>query len=224
MVDIVAFGAHPDDIEIGCGGTLIDLTKGEMGTRGSAEIRAEEAKRAVALVGAQARLNLELPDGDLGTASEAKRRIVTAVRRFRPRIAFVPYWEDRHPDHAHASQLVYDALFLSGLPRYETDQPAHRPTQLVHYMGWREFAPTFIVDISSQFERKMKSIFAYKTQFIADASADPGTRLTTEATHRKMEARMAYYGSLIGARYGEGFLIRGHLAVEDPLGLSFQSF
>ncbi|MBN1859364.1 bacillithiol biosynthesis deacetylase BshB1 [Candidatus Bipolaricaulota bacterium] len=236
MVDILAFGAHPDDIEISCGGTLIklreagyslaliDLTKGEMGTRGSATIRAQEAERASELIGAQTRVNLGLPDGDLSTTSEAKRRIVTAVRSFRPRIAFLPYWEDRHPDHAHASRLVYDALFLSGLSRYETDQPAHRPTQVVHYMGWREFAPTFIVDISTQFERKMDSIFAYKTQFLSDASADPETRLTAEATHRRIEARMAYYGSLIGARYGEGFLIRGHLAVDDPLQLSFLSF
>lgn len=236
MVDILAFGAHPDDIEIGCGGTLIklheagyslalvDLTRGEMGTRGNAETRRLEAEAASSLVGAEARLNLGLPDGVLDSSPEAKRQIVRAVRRFRPRIALLPFWEDRHPDHAHASSLVYDALFLSGLPRYETGQTAHRPIQLLHYMGWQEFAPTFIVDISSQFERKMESIFAYKTQFLADASDDPETHLTAAATHRKMKARMAYFGSLIGVRYGEGFLIRGHLAVEDPLILSFRSF
>lgn len=236
LVDILAFGAHPDDIEIGCGGTLIklreagysvalvDLTRGEMGTRGSAEIRGREAETASVILGAVARLNLELPDGNLDTLLEAKRRIVTAVREFRPRIVFLPYWEDRHPDHAHAARLVYDALFASGLPRFDTGQPAHRPVQLLHYMGWREFVPTFIVDISRQFERKMEAIFAYKTQFLADASDDPETHLTTAAAHHRMKARMAHYGSLIGVLHGEGFLIRGHLAVEDPLALSFRSF
>jgi len=236
LADILAFGAHPDDIEIGCGGTLIklreagyslalvDLTQGEMGTRGSAETRAAEAQTATALLGAEERLNLRLPDGNLDASPEAKQRIVEAVRRFRPRTVFLPYWEDRHPDHAHASQLVYDALFLSGLLRYPTGGPAHRPLQLLYYMGWVEFSPTFVVDISSQFERKMESIFAYKTQFLTEASNDPDTDLTSIATHRRMTARMAHYGSLIGVHYGEGFLIRGHLAVEDPLTLSFRSF
>ena len=236
MADIVAFGAHPDDIEIGCGGTLlklreagyslalVDLTQGEMGTRGSAEIRSAESQTATTLLGAEQRLNLYLPDGNLDASPEAKQRIVEAVRRFRPRTVFLPYWEDRHPDHARASRLIYDALFVSGLPRYPAAEPAHRPLQLIYYMGWLEFSPTFIVDISPQFERKMRAIFAYKTQFVTEASNDPETHLTSAATHRKMEARMAHYGSLIGVPYGEGFLIRGHLAVEDPLALSFRSF
>jgi len=235
-VDALAFGAHPDDIEIGCGGTLIkladagrrvaliDLVRGEMGTRGTVVTRSREAERSSQILGIVARENLELEDGYIRVSREGRQRVAQAIRRWRPDTVFLPYWEDRHPDHAYASHLIYEGAFLAGLPRFDTGQEAHRPTRLIYYMGWYEFDPTFIVDISDQFERKMAAIYAYDTQFHPDSSPDPQTPLTDPSTDRMIRSRMAYYGSRIKVHYGEAFLIRGHLAVADPLKLRFESF
>jgi len=235
-IDVMAFGAHPDDIELGCGGTLIklteagrrivlvDLVRGELGTRGTPKIRRQESEKAAEILGATKRENLELEEGNIHSTPDAKRRVVEAIRRWRPTMLFVPYWQDRHPDHVHTSKLVYEATFLAGLPRFDTGQDNHRPTKLLYYMGWQAFTPSFIVDISEQFERKMAAIQAYATQFVQDASSDPPTRLTAPMTEWLIHSRMGYHGSLIGKRYGEGFLIRGHLEVKDPLELKFSSF
>ncbi len=235
-VDIVAFGTHPDDAEIGCGGTLIkladagkkvvivDLVRGEMGTRGSAEIRAQEAAASSAILGLHARDNLGLEDGHIEATSDAKRIVVQAIRRWRPTAVFLPYWQDRHPDHYNASKLIYESCFLSGLIRFDTGQDAFRPTQLFYYMGWYEFDPTFVVDITEQVERKMEAIYAFGTQFRADAERGPQTRLTSPTTDWLIRSRMAHYGSRIRCKFGEGFLIRGRLEVENPLDLAFESF
>lgn len=235
-VDVLAFGAHPDDVEIGCGGTLlrltdegrsavvVDLVRGELGTRGSPETRAQEATASSRILGLTARENLGLADGDVNSTSEAKRKVAEAIRRWQPAAVLLPYWLDRHPDHANASRLVYEGTFLAGLPRFDVGGTAHRPARLFYYMGWTEFEPTFIVDITGQFERKMEAIYAFSTQFRPEASPDPETRLTRPSTDWRIRSRMAYYGSLIDVRYGEGFLIRGRLAIEDPLSLPFRSF
>jgi bacillithiol biosynthesis deacetylase BshB1 len=234
--DVLAFGAHPDDVEIGCGGTLIkltdlghtvvvvDLVRGELGTRGTAEIRAREAEESAKLLGLHARENLELPDGHVRPSVEAKDKVVRAVRRWRPDAVFLPYWRDRHPDHAYAAQLTYEGSFLAGLPRYDTGQEAHRPSRVFYYMGWYEFEPTFIVDVSAQFERKMNAIYAFGTQFRPDASDDPQTRLTSSSTDWMIRSRMAYYGTRIGRQYGEGFLARGCVEAEHPLEMRFVTF
>jgi len=235
-VDVLAFGAHPDDAEIGCGGTLIklaeagkrvgvvDLVRGELGTRGDAETRAAEAEASSRILGLTLRENLQLEDGYLHVTDEAKHRVAEVTRRLRPQAVFLPYYEDRHPDHYNGSLLVYEGLFLAGLRRYETGQEPHRPTQVFYYMGWYEFEPTFVVDITAQAERKMESIYAYATQFNPNATRDPETRLTSPTTDWLLRSRMAYYGAKIRAKYGEAFLIRGRLAVEDPLSLRFESF
>ena len=234
--DVIAFGTHPDDAEIGCGGTLIkladaglkvvvvDLVRGELGTRGSADIRAQESSASSKILGLHERENLELQDGNIATTMESKRKVVEAIRRWRPEAIFLPYWEDRHPDHANASRLIYEATFLSGLIRFETGQEAHRPTQLFYYMGWYEFAPTFIVDITEQAERKLEAIYSFGTQFRADAERGPQTRPTSPTTDWLIRSRMAHFGSRIRCKFGEGFLIRGHLEVENPLDLMFESF
>ena len=147
-----------------------------------------------------------------------------AIRRWRPRAVFLPYWSDRHPDHANASHLAYEGIFLAGLSRYDTDQDNHRPSKLFYYMGWHEFEPTFIVDITDQAERKLEAIYAYETQFSPDATRDPQTVLTSPTTDWLLRSRMAHYGSLIRRKYGEGFLIRGRLEAHDPLELHFNSF
>jgi bacillithiol biosynthesis deacetylase BshB1 len=240
----MAFGPHPDDIELGCGGTLlkltdaghrcalVDLTRGEMGTRGTVETRAAEAAAAAKVLGAAARENLGLPDGGIRNDFEGRRKVVEVIRAYRPQLVLVPYYEDRHPDHYHGSELVYEAAFAAGLRRYETGQECHRPSKVVYYMRWHEFQPTFIVDISDQYDRKMEAIWCYATQFrppgrASDTPGDdryPKTRLTTPEYHWKLVHRMAYYGSLIQRQYGEGFLIRGQLEMKDPLSALFTSF
>jgi bacillithiol biosynthesis deacetylase BshB1 len=234
--DVLAFGAHPDDIELGCGGmlakltdfgrsiVLVDMVRGELGSRGTVETRRQEANAAAKILGATARENLELEDGNLRPTAVAKRKVVEVVRRWRPLLVFIPYWCVRHPDHSHASELAYEGMFLAGLPRYKTGQTSHRPYKILYYMGWQEFDPSFIVDITDQFDRKMEAIYAYTTQFGPDDSSDPPTRLTSPETNWLIRSRMAHYGSLIGRRYGEGFLIRGRLEVDDPLALKFRSF
>jgi bacillithiol biosynthesis deacetylase BshB1 len=235
-VDVMAFGAHPDDIELGCGGTLIklvdaghsivlvDMVRGELSTRGTVETRRQEAARAAAIVGATARENLGLEDANVHLSDEAKRKVADVIRTYRPHMVLVPYYEDRHPDHYYTSQLVYDATYVAGLQRYETGHPPYRPAKVVYYMGWYEFEPTFIVDISAQRDRKMEAIHAYATQFTTQDDSYEETVLTSPAYHWSLEHRMAHYGAMIGAHYGEGFLIRGRLRVDDPLSLQFESF
>lgn len=235
-VDIMAFGAHPDDIEIGCGGTLlklrekgysialVDMVRGEMATRGTIETRRAESAEAARIIGAVARENLELQDGNIHTSPEAKYRVARVVRQYRPKLVFLPYYHDRHPDHYHASELAYEGIFMAGLVSFETGQPHYRPPRVLYYMGWYEFDPTFIVDISAQFERKMEAIYAYGTQFKPDDNFYQQTRLTSREYNWGLRHRMGYYGSLIGVQYGEGFLVRGRLAVEDPMQLAFATF
>ncbi len=235
-VDVMAFGAHPDDIEIGCGGTLIklvdlghsvvlvDMVQGEMGTRGTVETRRAEAAAAAKIIGAVARENLKLEDGNIRADEEAKRRVVEVVRKHRPRLVFIPYYKDRHPDHYHASQVAYEGIFLAGLAQYETGQESYRPLRVLYYMDWYEFEPTFIVDISAQFDQKMDAIYAFSTQFKPGDSFYEQTRLTSRQYNWALVHRMAYYGSLIGRQYGEGFLIRGRMEVENPLEVKFSSF
>jgi len=234
--DILAFAAHPDDVEIGCGGTVakladagrrvvvVDLTRGELGTRGSVETRAQEAAKASEILGIADRENLGLPDGHIQSEPSAKRKVVEAIRRWKPAAILVPHSVDRHPDHIRASELVYEAAFLAGLSRFEANGESFRPRRLFYYLGWSDFEPTFIVDITDQLERKMAAIFAFETQFIPEASTDPQTELTSPSTEWRIRSRSAYFGSLIKRRYGEGFFVRGRLRVEDPLDLDFETF
>ena len=235
-IDVMAFGAHPDDVEISCGGTVIklcdagrkvvvvDVVRGELGTRGSAETRQHEAEISSKILGIHARENLRLEDGNIHISAEAKRKVAEVIRKWRPEAVFLPYWNDRHPDHYNASNLIYEGIFLAGLPRYDTGQESFRPKRLYYTMGWYEFDPTFIVDISEQAERKMDAIFAFETQFKRTASNDPQTNLTSPDTEWLIRSRMAHHGSLIRKKYGEGFLIRGRITLDDPLDLSFSSF
>lgn len=235
-IDVMAFGAHPDDIELGCAGALIkltdqghavalvDMTLAELSTRGTVETRQVEAAHAAQIIGAAARENLRLADGDIRADDASRRKVVQVLRRYRPHMILVPYYQDRHPDHVHASELIYESAFMAGLPRYDTDQEAFRPAQVVYYMHWYEFEPTFIVDISAQFERKMEAIAAYSTQFKADEGAWQQTRLTSPEYNWLLVHRMAHYGAMIGKQYGEGFLIRGKMEAETPLEVRFATF
>jgi len=235
-IDVMAFGAHPDDIELGCGGTLIkladrgfstvmvDLTHGEMSTRGTPETRQAEAATAARMMGAVARENLGLADGHIEAGAEAKLGVAQVVRKYRPQMVLVPYYEDRHPDHCHASELVYEGIFWAGLTRVDTGQESYRPSRVLYYMGWYEFVATFVVDITDQFDRKMQAIYAYSTQFRPDDPTYQQTRLTSAEYNWMLVHRMAHYGSLIQRRYGEGFLIRGTMEVDTPLQVQYSTF
>jgi len=233
-LDALAFGAHADDAELSCGGTLIKLaemgyktgvvvlTRGETGTRGSAEIRAQEFAKAAEVMGLAAHKMLDLSDGRVEVSWENKLKIIAEIRTHRPRIVFAPYWVDRHPDHENASQLVRASAYLAGLKKIETAQEAFRPVKVVFCQSRFEFAPSFVVDITDSHAQKMNAIRAYASQFhrpdqpeITPASGE--TLIGRPEFLDLIEARDRRYGAQIGAKYGEPFLVREALKVDDPV-------
>jgi bacillithiol biosynthesis deacetylase BshB1 len=224
-LDFLAFAAHPDDVELSMSGTVskmincgktfgvIDLTKGELGTRGTIETRKREAEEASKILGLSVRENLGLTDGGVFVNDENTREIVKSIRKYKPKIIFAPHFVDRHPDHEAVGQLVKRAMFLSGLPKYKTEiddhcQVAYRPNKLFYFVLTYEFEPTFIVDISETFETKMKSIRAYKTQFHVEGveNSEPETFISSPEFIHFLDARAKFYGFKIGKKYGEPFL------------------
>lgn len=221
--DLLAIGAHPDDIEIGCGGTLhkaaksgwrvvgADLTKAELSTIGNPELRRQEAEAAAQVLGLTERINLELPDTGVGDHPDHLKTVVRLIRQNKPRIVLAPWLEDRHPDHAAAGKLVEQAVFLSGVQKFD-ELPPHRPQALYHYMVHHPFTPSFVVDISSSWEAKQRALAAYVSQFAA-TDADPKTGIAHPSFLSALQARDVWTGALVGAAYGEGFFSRGPLAV-----------
>lgn len=232
-VDILAFGAHPDDVELSCGGTLhkaiqegktvaiIDLTRGELGTRGSAEIRAEEANNASKILGVHTRENLEFPDGFVFNTKENQLEIIKKIRHYQPEIVFCNAVEDRHTDHAKSSALVRDACFLSGLMKIETHdstgelQKAWRPKVVYSYIQWKNITPDFVVDISSSIEAKMAAVAAYKSQFFDPKSKAPETPISSKNFMDSVRYRAADLGRLVHTAYAEGFTSDRLLAVDS---------
>jgi N-acetylglucosamine malate deacetylase 1 len=230
-LDILLFAAHPDDAELSAGGTIakyseagykvgvIDLTRGELGTRGSAEIRMTEASNAAGILKLAHRENLGFKDGSIKFNEEYLKTIITMIRKYRPKIIFAPYFNDRHPDHIGASQLVKEAMFCSGLPKIETEdggkpQTAYRPGKLFYYMQTYEFKPSFIVDISSTFKTKMEAVYAYGTQFHNPASTEPETFISQPIFIKYLEARAQYFGFKIGKEYGEAFFCEEEIELD----------
>ena len=235
-VDILAIAAHRDDVELTCAGTLLkaldagyqtailDLTAGETGTRGSADVRAEEAARAAALLGVAERRNAGLPDAHLENSVAARRVVVDHIRHFAPRVVILPFPVGRHPDHRVASELGRDACYLAGLARYDAPGPAHRPHKVLYALSYREdpVKPTFVVDISEQFDRKLASIRCYSSQF-EGAKAAGEIFPTGQDLYSLVQTQNAHYGSLIRTRYGEPFYTEETMAVEDVVRLDVQS-
>ncbi len=214
------FGAHPDDIEITCGGTLLrmiekgyrvgacDLTRGEMGTRGSAAERKAESEEAARLMGLAVRVNCEIPDSGVTNVREFQSRVVEVLREHRPQVVLLPGPEQRHPDHREAGRLAYDACYFAGLEKLGKGV-RHRPRKVLYvHSGYEDRRPTFVVDVTAQMERKVASVLAYRSQF-----PDP------ERTAEWLSARARSYGLMIGATYGEGFLQREVMQVEDVVEL-----
>ncbi len=231
-LDALAFGAHADDVEIGCSGTIfklgalghktgvISLTKGEMATRGTPEIRSMEFNKSAEILGLSVHKMLDIPDGRIERTWENKTKIIMEIRTHKPRIVFAPYWITRHPDHEQTSRLVLDCTFLSGLKKIDTGQEPFRPNKVIYYQSRFEFKPSFIVDISDFHQQKMKSILAYKSQFhdLDKAKNEEEETLISRSDFLdRIETRDKQYGIYIGVKYGEPFLIREALKLNNPV-------
>jgi len=231
-LDILAFGAHPDDVELGCGGTLakeiangkkvgiVDLTRGELGTRGSAEIRDQEAAAAAKILGVVVRENLKMRDGFFVNDEKHQLEIIKMIRKYQPEIVLCNAIDDRHIDHGRGSKLVSDACFLSGLRRIETEldgqkQQAYRPKSVYHYIQWKNIEPDFVVDITGYNDIRVQAILAYGSQFYDPNSNEPETPIATKNFLESLNYRAQDLGRLIGADYAEGFTAERYLAVNS---------
>lgn len=229
-LDILAFGAHPDDVELGCGGTLakeiangktvgiIDLTRGELGTNGSADLRDIEAANAAKILGVSVRENLKMRDGFFKNDEEHQIKIIEIIRKYQPEIVICNAIDDRHIDHGKGSQLVSDACFLSGLIKIETSlngeiQKAWRPKLVYHYIQWKEIEPNFVVDITGFEQIKMDAIMAYSSQFYDPKSNGLKTPIATQNFKDSINYRAQNLGRLIGTEFAEGFTVERYLAV-----------
>jgi bacillithiol biosynthesis deacetylase BshB1 len=232
MIDLLAIFAHRDDAELNCGGTLaktarlgkkvgiLDLTQGEMGTRGSAELRAREADAASKVLGVAVRENLGLPDAGILNTPETREKVARVIRRQQPRVVIWPALEGRHPDHRVAAQLVRDACFVSGLAKVAPDLPKHRPVKILHSLTYRQdfVRPTFVVDISQDFETKLAAIRCYASQFEGATQAGE-VYPTGEPLEDVVRHHSAYYGALIRAAHGEPYFTTEMMAVDDVTSL-----
>ena len=235
-IHLLALAAHRDDVELTCAGTLLkavgqgyrtailDLTAGESGTRGSAELRAQEAERAAAILGVSERRNAGLPDAHLVNSEETRRLVVEAIRDFAPRVVILPFAVGRHPDHRIASEVGRDACYLAGLSKYPASGTPHRPFKILYALSYREdpVKPTFLVDISAQFERKLEAIKCYASQFEAATSAGE-IFPTGQDLYSRITTQNAHYGSLIRARYAEPYYTHETVLVDDVVKLGVQS-
>src|ERR1035437_2607310 len=221
-LDILAFGAHPDDVELSCSGTIlknislgkkvgiIDLTRGELGTRGTAAIRIKESADAAKILGVSFRENLKMEDGFFQNDKKHQLKVIQKIRQYRPDVVLANALEDRHPDHGRAAKLIADASFLSGLRKIETKlngkkQEAWRPKAVYHYIQYRKLNPDFVVDISSFMEKRMESIKAFSSQFYNPGSKEPATLISSSEFLKHIYSRAAEHGKLINVQYAEGF-------------------
>lgn len=231
-LDILCFGAHPDDVELGCSGTIakeislgkkvgvVDLTRGELGTRGSVEIRNAESKKASEILGLSARENLDMRDGFFINDEAHQMKVIEMIRKYQPEIVICNAIDDRHIDHGKGSKLVSDACFLSGLRRIETSlhdekQEAWRPKVVYHYIQWKNIEPDFVVDITDFVAIKTKAILAYDSQFYTENSKEPITPIATKNFLESIHYRSQDLGRLVGVEYAEGFTVERYLAVNS---------
>ncbi len=229
-LDILAFGSHPDDVELGCGATIakeisrgkkvgiVDLTRGELGTRGTAEIRDLEAKKSAEILGVSARENLGFADGFFVNDKDHQLKIIEMVRKYQPEIVLCNAIQDRHIDHAKGSNLVSDACYLSGLIKIQTEhqgvvQHQWRPKQVYHYIQWQNIQPDFVVDISGFIDKKIAAIQAYSSQFYDPKSKEPETPITSKNFFDSVDYRARDLGRLIGVNHAEGFTVERVLGV-----------
>jgi N-acetylglucosamine malate deacetylase 1 len=233
-LDILALAAHRDDVEQTCGGTLLkmaehgyrtgilDLTQGEMGTRGSAEDRASEAAEAARILKVSWRRALDLPDGRVENTWENRLKVVRVLREQRPRVLILPYWEGRHPDHYTASVLGYEAAFIAGLAKLPVQGSAHRPFKIIYASLYRDVRPTFVVDITDQFETRLASLMAYTSQF-TDQEAGNGIFPAQKEIRARIESMARFYGMMGGVTYAEPFVQKEVGLVDDVMAIPVKS-
>jgi bacillithiol biosynthesis deacetylase BshB1 len=226
-VDVLAIAAHPDDVELTCGGTLVqlkargyrfgivDLTRGEMGTRGSAEIRAAEARRAAAILGSEFREALDLGDGGLRKSRQEELAVIDVIRREKPRLILTPYPDDRHPDHRRAGELVTDAAYYAGVRKLETAHPAHRPQQTIYFSTFDVRPPDFVVDVTPAIETRRAAMRAFESQFHNPGSVEPQTVLSQKDFLEVIESRARQFGAMVGVEFAEGFMARRPPRIDD---------
>ncbi len=231
-LDILAIGAHPDDVELGCGATIakeiangkkvgvIDLTRGELGTRGTAETRGVESENAAEILGVSVRENMGFADGFFINDKQHQIEIIKMIRKYKPEIVICNAIDDRHIDHSKGSKLVSDACFLSGLIKIETEveeasQEPWRPKHVYHYIQWKNIEPDFVVDVSGFMAVKIKSVLAYKTQFYDETSKEPETPISSKNFTDSIEYRARDLGRLIGVKHAEGFTVERYVAVDS---------
>ncbi|GGB73430.1 bacillithiol biosynthesis deacetylase BshB1 [Flavobacterium suaedae] len=231
-LDILAFGAHPDDVELSCGATLakeitlgrkagiVDLTRGELGTRGTAEIRDEESANAAKVLGVEVRENLRFRDGFFINDEEHQLEVIKMIRKYKPDIVLCNAVDDRHIDHGKGSKLVSDACFLSGLRKIETEldgvqQKEWRPKQVYHYIQWKNITPDFVVDVTGYIDTKVASLMEYKSQFYDPNSTEPVTPIATKNFKESIHYRAQDLGRLINTEYAEGFTVERYVAVNS---------
>ncbi|MCC6341661.1 MAG: bacillithiol biosynthesis deacetylase BshB1 [Bryobacterales bacterium] len=235
-LDLLAIAAHPDDVEQTCGGTMLrmaemgyrtgvlDLTAGDMGTRGTPAERIEESLEAGRHLRLAWRGNLRFPDARLDNSLPARMTMVGEIRRLRPRVVILPYWEGRHPDHYKTAEMAYEACFLSGLAKMdEGESKPHRPFKVLYASLYANVTPSFVVDISAQFERRMMALLAYESQY---GERDNGSGLfpKREEIRERLAAVARFYGNLIGVRYGEPFVVKEMMRVDDVVAMGVRSF
>jgi bacillithiol biosynthesis deacetylase BshB1 len=233
-IDLLAIAAHPDDVEQTCGGTMIkmaemgyrtgviDLTAGDMGTRGTPKLRVAESEDAARIMLVSRRENLHMPDARLENSLAGRITIAAKIRELRPRVVILPYWEARHPDHYRAGEMSYEGCFLAGLAKLDPYTEPHRPQKVLYSSIYAPVTPSFVVDISSQFDRRMAALLAYKSQYGEGGNSE---LFPAESEVRERLASVArYYGNLIGCKYGEPFVIREAMRVDDVLAMGVRSF
>jgi N-acetylglucosamine malate deacetylase 1 len=233
-VDILAIAAHPDDVEQTCGGTLIkmaekgyatgvlDLTAGDMGTRGTPDERVAEAREAAKIMRVTHRENLHFPDARLENTISARMTLAVKIRETRPRVVILPYWQGRHPDHYRAAELGYEACFLAGLKKLDEYSEPHRPYKVLYSSIYANVTPSFVVDISGQFDRRMAALMSYRSQY---GGVPVGGDLfpQEQEIRERLGAVARFYGNLVGVRYGEPFVVKETMVIEDVVAMGARS-
>jgi len=233
-LDVLAIAAHPDDVEQTCGGTvlrmsemgyrtgILDLTAGDMGTRGTLALRIQESEAAKTVLRAAWRGNLRWPDARLENTIAARMTLAMEIRQLRPRVVILPYWEGRHPDHYRASETGYEACFLAGLRKLDPETEPHRPHKILYSSIYANVTPSFVVDISAQFERRMAALFCYESQY-GNAAEGAGLFPDQQEIRERLGAVARFYGNLIGVKYGEPFVVKEMQRVDDIVAMPVRS-
>jgi bacillithiol biosynthesis deacetylase BshB1 len=235
-LDVLAIAAHPDDVELTCGGTLLkmadsgyttgilDLTAGEMGTRGTPETRAKEAAKAAKILRAKWRGTLGVPDSDVHASRQHKLSLAKKIRELRPKTVILPYWEARHPDHYNSAILGYEGCFLAGLKQLPVEGEAYRPFKILYAVAFANVTPTFVVDITKQYERRHQAILAFGSQFRPKKTEKKSkVALAIDTLEDEMNQLARHYGQMIGVRYGEAFVQKEMIKVEDIVKMDVRS-